>query len=90
MELTNKIIEFFRTELLLETLITAAFLLSVLAVVFLIGWKVNREDKSIENVLRLVKAKFRQGQIPEKEYNDIKNELSKSMVEIKRYLKIYR
>ncbi len=70
--------------------VIAFFLLAVMAIVLLAGWKVNRTSpQSIEGFLKVLKEKYQGGEIPRKEYEDIKNEIKEPLLQIKNYMKLY-
>ena len=67
------------------------FLFAILAIVLLIDWKLNRTSpQSIEGFLNVLKEKYREGEIPKKEYEDIKNEIKEPLLQIKNYMKLYK
>ncbi len=71
--------------------VIAFFLVAALAVVLLVGWKVNRASpQSIEGFLRILKERYREGEIPKKEYEDIRNEIKEPLLQIKNYMKLYK
>jgi uncharacterized membrane protein len=63
----------------------------ILAIVLFIGWTVNRQKfQSIGQLPRLLKERYDKGEIPKKEYEDIKREIEKPLNQLKYYLKIYK
>ena len=69
----------------------ALFLLAILALVLLIGWKVNRTSpQSIEGFLKVLEERYNEGEIPRKEYEDIKSEIKEPLRQIKNFMKIYK
>ncbi len=67
------------------------FLFAILAIVLLIDRKLNRTSpQSIEGFLNVLKEKYREGEIPKKEYEDIKNEIKEPLLQIKNYMKLYK
>lgn len=72
-------------------IIVVVTLLTILAIVFLVGWWVNRpKPYRAEVFLRTLRARYERGEIPEKEYKDVKREIEEPLYQLKNYLKIYR
>jgi uncharacterized membrane protein len=70
--------------------VIAFFLLAVMAIVLLVGWKVSRTSpQSIEGFLKVLKKRYQKGEIPRKEYEDIKNEIKEPLLQIKNHMKLY-
>ncbi|GAH62431.1 unnamed protein product [marine sediment metagenome] len=90
--IANNLLGFFKTNnLVWGTLVIALILLSILAIVFLIGWKVNRTyPQSIEGLFRELKERYDRGEISKKEYEDIKRDTFKSVFQLKNYLKLFK
>jgi uncharacterized membrane protein len=71
--------------------VIAFLLLAVMAIVLVVGWKVNRTSpQSIEGFLKVLKERYHEGEIPRKEYEDIKNEIKEPLLQIKNYMKLYK
>ncbi|MQY75962.1 MAG: hypothetical protein GH148_10640 [Clostridia bacterium] len=90
--IANNLLGFFKTNnLVWGTLVIALILLSILAIVFLIGWKVNRTyPQSVEGLFRELKERYDRGEISKKEYEDIKRDTFESVFQLKNYLKLFK
>lgn len=71
-------------------ILIAVLLVLILAMVFLIGWRVNRpRSYSIGAFQKTLKARYEREEIPKKEYEDIKREIEEPLYQLNYYLKIY-
>ncbi len=74
----------------LGMILIAASMLVILTIVLFLGWKVNKPKfQSAEYFLLVLKSKYDRGELPKKEYEDIKSELKESLEKLKYYLDIY-
>ena len=74
----------------LGPILIVVLMVAILAIVSLIGWRVNRPGSyNVEAFLRILKVKYDGGKIPKKEYEDIKREMEEPLYRLKYYLKIY-
>jgi len=72
--ITNTLRDFFNAESQLwQSTIIALILLSILAIVLLIGWKVNNKNpKRVKEPVLFLKEKYHKENLPKKEYINIK------------------
>lgn len=84
--------EFFRgMSIFWVFLVISFFLCAILAIILLIDGKLNRTSpQSIEGFLNVLKEKYREGGIPKKKYEDIRNEINEPLLQIKNYMKLYK
>lgn len=72
-------------------IVIALFLLAILAVVLLIGRKVNQTSpQTIEGFLKVLEERYNEGEIPRKEYEDVRNEIKEPLVQIKNFMNLYK
>ena len=72
-------------------IIFAVTFITILAIVLFVGWKFNRKEPyRAEEFLRSIAVRYRKGEIPRKEYEDIKREIKDPLDQLNYYLKVYR
>jgi uncharacterized membrane protein len=72
-------------------IILAVSLLSILAIIFFIGWKINRKEPfRISEFLNDLKVRYSRGEISEKEYGDVQREMKEAVILVKNYMEIYK
>ena len=72
--ITNTLRDFFNAESQLwQSTVIVLILLSILAIVLLIGWKVNNKNpKSAKEPVSILEEKYHKENLPKKEYINIK------------------
>lgn len=72
-------------------IILAVFLVSIIGVVFFIGWKINKKEPyGISEFLKDLNERYKRGEIPEKEYGDIQRDFKEAVIQVKNYMEIYK
>lgn len=72
-------------------IILVVSLLSILAIIFFIGWKINRKETyGISEFLKDLNERYKRGEIPEKEYGDIQKDFKEAVIQVKNYMEIYK